>query len=64
MWSAHPLTASATHFANARTSSSVVSNEHIHRTIHMTGPRATLDVIARATLGVDLDEITRALPMK
>ncbi len=30
---------------------------HVHRTIHLAGPRAELDVIARETLGVSLDEI-------
>lgn len=35
------------------------SLSHVHRTIHLTGPRAQLDAIARATLGVSLDEIGR-----
>ena len=30
---------------------------HTHRTIHLTGPEASLDKIAKATLGVSLDEI-------
>jgi hypothetical protein len=38
------------------------SLEHVHRTLHLTGTRAALDAIARATLGVSLDEIERALP--
>lgn len=36
--------------------------EHVHRTIHLTGPETQLDAIARATLGVSLQEITTALP--
>jgi hypothetical protein len=38
------------------------SFEHVHRTIHLTGPEAAIDAVARAALGVGLDEITRALP--
>jgi hypothetical protein len=38
------------------------SLEHVHRTVHLTGPRAALDGVARATLGVGLDEIAGALP--
>ncbi|HUU11669.1 MAG TPA: DUF6786 family protein [Phycisphaerae bacterium] len=34
--------------------------EHVHRTIHITGPEEKLDPIARATLGVGLDEIKKA----
>ena len=34
--------------------------QHIHRTIHLTGSEADLDRIARATLGVGLDEIKNA----
>jgi hypothetical protein len=34
---------------------------HTHRTYHLSGPRAALDRIARATLGVSLDEIEGAL---
>lgn len=30
---------------------------HIHRTIHLTGPEAELDKIAKATLGVSLEDI-------
>ncbi len=30
---------------------------HIHRTIHLTGPESALDAVARATLGVSLDDI-------
>lgn len=33
---------------------------HIHRTIHLSGPRAALDRVARATLGVSLDDIEGA----
>ena len=40
------------------------SLEHVHRTLHLTGARAALDAIARATLGVGLDEIERALSKK
>lgn len=36
--------------------------EHIHRTLHLEGPRARLDAVARATLGVSLDQIEAALP--
>ena len=38
------------------------SLEHVHRTLHLTGTRTALDAIARAMLGVGLDEIERALP--
>ncbi|MBI5385348.1 MAG: hypothetical protein HZA90_11760 [Verrucomicrobia bacterium] len=38
------------------------SLEHVHRTIHLIGPKAELDAIAKAKLGVGLDEITTALP--
>ena len=34
--------------------------EHIHRTVHIQGPEPELDRIARATLGVGLDEIKNA----
>jgi len=37
------------------------SLEHAHRTVHLVGPRAALDAVARAELGVDLDAIERAL---
>jgi hypothetical protein len=36
--------------------------EHVHRTIHIRGSEKDLDGIARATLGVGIDEITKALP--
>ena len=36
--------------------------EHIHRTVHLTGPEAKLDELARATLGVGLKDIVNALP--
>ena len=36
--------------------------EHVHRTIHITGPETQLDAIARATLGVTLQDIATALP--
>jgi len=36
------------------------SLKHIHRTIHLVGSEADLDKIARATLGVGLDEIKNA----
>jgi Family of unknown function (DUF6786) len=35
---------------------------HIHRTIHLRGPEPALDAIARAELGVSLEEIVQALP--
>ena len=38
------------------------SLEHVHRTLHLTGTRGALDAVARAALGVSLDEIERALP--
>jgi hypothetical protein len=38
------------------------SLEHIHRTLHLAGPEPELDKVARATLGVNLQEITTALP--
>jgi hypothetical protein len=34
--------------------------EHVHRTIHLRGDRATLDAISRDTLGVSLDAIEAA----
>jgi hypothetical protein len=34
---------------------------HVHRTIHLHGPAPALDAVARAVLGVSLDEITHAL---
>ena len=40
------------------------SLEHVHRTLHLTGSRPALDAIARATLGVGLDEIASALPKR
>ncbi len=40
------------------------SLEHVHRTLHLTGTRTALGAIARATLGVGLDDIERALPKK
>lgn len=33
---------------------------HTHRTFHLSGPKPALDAVARATLGVSLDEITDA----
>ncbi|QOI99895.1 MAG: hypothetical protein HRU70_05120 [Phycisphaeraceae bacterium] len=38
------------------------SLSHRHRTHHFTGPRHDLDRIARATLGISLDQIENALP--
>ena len=35
---------------------------HLHRTIHLVGTEAQLDSIAKAVLGVSLQEITTALP--
>jgi hypothetical protein len=37
------------------------SLSHVHRTIHLSGPEATLDGVARATLGVSLDDIRAGL---
>ena len=37
------------------------SLEHIHRTMHLRGPESDLDKVARATLGVGLEEIKQAL---
>ena len=34
---------------------------HMHRTFHLQGPEKDLDVVARATLGVSLDEIKSAI---
>ncbi|HZL43727.1 MAG TPA: DUF6786 family protein [Verrucomicrobiae bacterium] len=36
------------------------SLSHVHRTIHLSGPESLLDGVARATLGVSLDEIKSA----
>lgn len=38
------------------------SYTHSQTTIHLTGPRASLDAIARHSLGVGLDDIEKALP--
>ncbi len=35
---------------------------HMHRTFHLQGPEKDLDAVARATLGVSLDEIKNAIP--
>jgi hypothetical protein len=35
---------------------------HVHRTLHLQGPDAELDVVAQRVLGVSLAEITQALP--
>jgi hypothetical protein len=35
------------------------SLSHVHRTVHLNGPKAALDKVARATLGVSLDEVDR-----
>jgi len=40
------------------------SLEHVHRTLHLTGSKESLDAVARATLGVSLAEIANALPRK
>jgi hypothetical protein len=34
---------------------------HRHRTVHLVGPKASLDAVARKVLGASLDEITSAL---
>jgi hypothetical protein len=36
--------------------------EHVHRTMHLTGAEPHLDVVARAILGVGIDQIKTALP--
>ncbi len=41
-----------------------VSLEHTHRTIHLSGAKASLDAVARSVLGVSLAEIESALPRK
>jgi hypothetical protein len=38
------------------------ATEHVHRTLHLRGPEAELDVHARALLGVSLAEIVAGLP--
>jgi len=38
------------------------SLDHLHRTIHLTGPESELDPIAHAVFGVSLTEIKSALP--
>jgi hypothetical protein len=38
------------------------SLSHVHRTVHLTGPEPELDAVARAVLGVSLEEITTAFP--
>jgi hypothetical protein len=37
---------------------------HTHRTMHLTGPEKDLDTVARAVLGVSLEEIQAALPAR
>jgi hypothetical protein len=36
--------------------------EHVHRTMHLQGERSALDAMARACLGVGLDEVEAAFP--
>ncbi len=38
------------------------SLEHLHRTIHLRGPAAALDGIAKSVLGVGLEQVRSALP--
>jgi hypothetical protein len=38
------------------------SYTHVHRTFHFTGDKASLQAIATAVLGVDLDAVAAALP--
>jgi len=38
------------------------SHSHVQTTLHLTGPREALDAIAKAVLGVSLDEVESALP--
>lgn len=40
------------------------SLHHVHRTIHLSGSEKELDAIAKATLGVSLQQIAAALPAK
>lgn len=40
------------------------SYTHVHRTLHLTGPKPALDAMAQATLGVSLAEIEAGLPKK
>jgi len=40
------------------------SLHHVHRTIHLSGDEKELDAVAKATLGVSLQQITTALPAK
>lgn len=35
---------------------------HVHRTVHFSGPEAELDALARAALGISLEQIKTALP--
>lgn len=37
------------------------SASHVHRTIHLSGPEAALDAVARATLGVSIADLKSAL---
>jgi hypothetical protein len=37
---------------------------HVHRTVHLQGPDADLDAMARAVLGVSLDDIVSSLPVQ
>ncbi|HVM51146.1 MAG TPA: DUF6786 family protein [Candidatus Acidoferrum sp.] len=37
------------------------SLSHVHRTIHLTGPESALDPVARATLGVSIEDIKSGL---
>ena len=38
------------------------TQEHVHRTIHLRGPEAALDAVAKGLLGVGLERIRAALP--
>jgi hypothetical protein len=40
------------------------SLSHVHRTVHLSGSKSVLDGVARATLGVSLDEIKGALKIQ
>jgi hypothetical protein len=46
----------------AKVLASRASVEHVHRTIHIGGTEKQLDVIARAALGVSLDQVQLPQP--
>ena len=40
------------------------SLQHVHRTIHLSGDEEQLNAVAKATLGVSLQQIAAAIPAK